>query len=456
MTSKSPIRTFLYKLIPVYCGFILASILLFPPIKLGPSLPAIELVDFLLPFTGLIVLLNWSEIIYKKTALLLFVFSVFIFLSMAINHRLGHVSDHFEIYKLVKFGLLIFLFSLIKPERFLQYWIKPLFISLVFFNLAHYFNLFNFNLFLENFYFGNRNYIEFGLNSAGIPVSKRMLGFMSNPNSNAVMFSVFAIIFIPKKDTNWKGFLLFTLAVLMVFLCQSRTALFSFIAIILTYGVLNYKAYKRLIMLALFSAASILSANLISTLSVGVGTPINMEMVRAFEKKHPNLQWDDERQIFLNSNIAGGIANVDEYTYLESLTHGEFMEGSSMMGRYDVWMHLWKMIRQKPLFGHGPYKEYFYENMLYAENEFIFMTWRYGFIGLFIFLSVCLALLILAIRYRKLDWGSNTLMILVLYAITGMTNLPFSAITLNMILGISIGIFFAEIKQKSQKDSLRI
>ena len=126
-----------------------------------------------------------------------------------------------------------------------------------------------------------------------------------------------------------------------------------------------------------------------------------------------------------------------------------------MMGRYEIWQHLWKMIVKKPVFGHGPYKEYFYDNMLYAENEFIFMAWRYGFVGLMYFLIISLSMVILSYKNRRLDWGMNILLILVVYGVTAMTNLPFSATTLNMLLGISIGIFYSEIRTNLHQNSLR-
>ena len=455
MLQNTSLHSFLSKITPAFCGFILTSIFFFPPFSIKEGLPAIETVDFLLPVIGLIVLLRWHEIQFKKVAVFLLIFAAFIFLTIVVNDRLRYLSDHFEIYKLIKFGLLIFLFSFINPDTFYRFWIKPLFLALVFFNLLHYFDIFDINTFLEQVYFGNHNYTEFGLNSAGLPVSKRMMGFTANPNNNAVIFSIFAIIFIPKKDVTWKGFILFSIAVVMVFLCQSRTALFSFVLILLTYGALNFKAYKRLILLVVFSGASILLANVITLTTVGVGTPVNMEMVRKFEKRYPYLHWDEAQQLFINANIPGGIDNRDQYTYLESMAHGEFIEGSSMMGRYEIWAHLWQMIKKKPFFGHGPYKEYFYENVLYAENEFIFMTWRYGFIGLFIYLGLFAALTWLAFKHRKLDSGMNLLLVIILYSCTSLTNLPFAAITLNMLLGIMIGCFYADLKHHTKRDNLR-
>lgn len=442
------------RIAPLFCGFILTSILFFPAIPIGKGLPAIEIVDLLLPLIGLVVLILRKDFDQKKFILLILVFAAFIFLTMIINNRLPYRSDYFEIYKLIKFSLLICLFAFINPDTFYKFWVKPLFIGLVFFNLIHYFNFFGFNEFLEHVYFGNRNYLEFGLNSAGIPNSKRMMGFTANPNNNAIIFGVFAIIFLPKKELNLKSLLYFGVAVLMMLMCQSRTAMMAFPFILIAYSILSITRKKNILAVIFVSICAIGLAQLVSSLSVGVGTPVNMEMVRKFEKAHPNLHWDEATQTYYTDG-PGGTGTTD-YTYLESIAHGEFIEGSSMMGRYEIWKHLWQMIKTKPLFGHGPYKEYFYENDLYAENEYIFMAWRYGFIGLAIYLALLGILLVIAFKNRHLDSGWNLILVLILYGITSLTNLPFAAITLNMLFAIMIGVLFADLRlEKRNNQSIR-
>jgi O-antigen ligase len=442
----------LTKLIPILCGFLLTTILFCPPIQFSDRLPAIELVDIFLPVLALILLFKWKDLEFKKLILLLVIFATFILISIIVNHRLNQLSDYFEIYKLVKFSILIYIFSFINPDQFENTWIKPLFIGLVVFNILHYFNLFQFNLFLEQVYFGHNNYTEFGLNSAGLPNSKRMMGLTANPNNNAIIFSIFAIFFLPKKPIlNW-NLTYFAIAVIMIFLCQSRTAMLAFPFILTLYIFLTFRNYKLIVVVILISITSALIANLISLKSIGVGTPINMEMVRKFEEKHPNLTWDDSKKEFLRDGQSG-TGNID-YTYLESVVHGEFIEGSSMKGRYEIWIHLWQMIKQKPLFGHAPSKEYFYDNKIYGENEFILMTWRYGFIGLTIYMSVIIYLIVIAWTNRTLKSAQNLLMVIILFGIVSLTNVPFAAITLNMLFAIVIGIFFADLRLEKQKNKL--
>jgi O-antigen ligase len=139
------------------------------------------------------------------------------------------------------------------------------------------------------------------------------------------------------------------------------------------------------------------------------------------------------------------------------MTQGQFLEGSSMQGRYDVWRHLWSMIKEKPVFGHAPNKEFFYKNTIYAENEFILITWRYGFLGLAIFLTFIALLFRLSLKNVQSIFGLNLVLFLILFLVAGLTNNPFANKTVLVLFAIIVGLLLNEIKKKriESEDSIR-
>jgi len=420
--------TFLKKIIPVLSGIVLISVLFFPPIRLSKSLPVIEFIDLLLPVLAVFIFIKRREIEQKKFLYLVLGFAGFIFITIIVNSRLTFMRDYFEILKIIKFLIVIVLFSFINPENFLKKWIKPAFVLLVVFNLIHYYNLFNINELLEVIYVGNGRYLEFGLDSLGFPTHKRMLGFTANPNSNALIFLIFTLFFIPKKDSTYSSFIWFFVALTMMFLCQSRTAMISLVPVILVYAF-TIKDLKKIAVITGFTIVSFLVAYGTTKISIA------------------SYSGD-----IMYEGTDSSVAYVKpENTYLEVMAHGQFLKGSSMRGRYEIWKHLWVMIKEKPIFGHGPNKEYFYDNKLYAENEYILMAWRYGFIGLGIYLSILASLIVLALKNLNLNSAVNLLLICVVVLVTSMTNHPFATKTVLILFAIATGLFFSELNASKKE-----
>jgi O-antigen ligase len=146
---------------------------------------------------------------------------------------------------------------------------------------------------------------------------------------------------------------------------------------------------------------------------------------------------------------------TSKVTYLESVIHGQFLEGSSMDGRFEMWEHLWEMIKEKPLLGHAPYKEYFYENHIYSESEYVMMTWRYGFIGLLIYISIYLFLALIALRNLHLHSAKVLLFTVILMMVTAITNNPFSHQKILIFIAFIVGSFFWELNKSTKTDSIR-
>lgn len=374
------------------------SVTLIPEIKLAANFPTFQLIDFLLPFHLGAIYLNRNKFNYNNLYTGLLVFSLYIVFTIIINNRLNSFNDYFEVYKLIKFGIVIAFFATIKIQKFKEHVLYPVFIGLVVFNFLHYFNVFNFNVLVERFYNGGIHIKTFGLNSLGQPATKRMIGTIGNPNNNALLFGLFSVLFYPKEEKNIKQLLPFFGAILMLFLCQSRT---SFVAL-----------FFMLVAAFIFNKESV-KAILIVIVTVGLGYLVSF---------------------LISSN-----------SYMGTLFDGNLTENSSLRGRFESWMYLWEMIKEKPIFGHSPFKDYFYSNNLYSENEYILMTWRYGFVGLLFYLTFLLYLFLKGINNIVFKESLHLILITLIIGVTALTNNPTSERTIWVLFAVVIGVFFNRI-----------
>lgn len=383
--------------IPYFVGFILISILFLPDIQL-PSIPGIQIVDICIPFIVLILFIKRNRIKWSSYFTFILLFAVYVLITIFINDRLGSVRDYFELYKFFKYLAILLLVLLLDTSLFLQKWITPLFISLVVVNMLHYFDIFNFNHFLERYYDGGLNISFFGKDTLGNPATKRMAGIIGNPNNNAVLFSFFAIYFFPfffeRKKLIW-----FLIALLMVFLCQSKTTFLVlgafFIAIfifrLVTWTLKQWFIFSGSILIMLF------------------------------------FSWTSSSNGF------------ETGVYTETIFTGDVVETNSAKGRLEIWSYLGEMILNKPVFGHGPNKDFFYENKIYSENEYVLYAWRYGFIGLFCYLLIYLIPFIQT-RSKENPASKYMIMIVALMLTTALTNNPFTERNILIIFAFSIGV----------------
>lgn len=412
---------------------VIVSILFLPPFRIKGGLPAIELVDMMFPFIAILLLFRIGDWKSNKFYWIVGGFAVYVGITIVANGRLGQMRDYFEIFKLLKFGVLTALFGIAGLLEGTQI-IKRLFIALVVVNLMQYFNVFNFNYFLSQTFPNPERYLYFGLDSAGHVTGKRMLGLAMNPNNNAIIFLIFSILFLIQSIKIKKNFVWFFIALVMVFLCQSRTAMVSAAILFAVYAFLMRRELK-LVGLALGIIVSSFSVSFLTT-------KYTTSIVAA-----PNYLEDEEQMS--EEQVSAKV------TYLESVVHGQFLGGSSMEGRFAVWKHLWGMIKEKPIFGHAPFKEYFYDNEIYSENEYILMTWRYGFIGLLIYVFIYLYLAMMAIRNIHLSSAKVLLLTVVLMMVTALTNNPFSHQKVLILFALIVGSFFWERKKTLKQDSIR-
>jgi hypothetical protein len=137
-------------------------------------------------------------------------------------------------------------------------------------------------------------------------------------------------------------------------------------------------------------------------------------------------------------------------SYNNSLLDGTAFHSGSARGRLETWKMLGKMITEEPLFGHGPYKEFFYQNKIYSENEYILMTWRYGILGLLIYLSIFL------IPFKKLVSSENEIplkgsLMLIMMLVSAITNNPLTERNIELLFCIGIAWIFQRHQTKESE-----
>lgn len=381
----------------ILAGLVFISILLFPQFKVVESLPYFQFIDVLIPLIGLVLFLQRKTIVDSKFYLWVIAFGLIIIISNLINYENNHSRDYFEVYKLFKYGIVVVLFSTINFETFFKYLVKPVFLVLVGVNLIHYFNVFNFNEVIKEYYNGGIHIDLFGLDSKGNVGTKRMLGLAGNPNINSIVFLFFLTLFFPLKNSSRSTISWFVVALFMLFLCQSRTGILALAAIVVYVFVSQQSLYKYYTLLGIIAVTFLLS--------------------------------------FL----------LSQNSYLNTIFDKDLLKNNSMMGRYEVWKHLAAMIIEKPIFGYGGYKQYFYERNLHAESQYILVAWRYGIVGLIVFLGMIFQPVILALKNKKTIISLYLILFTICIAVCSITNAPLADRTISVLFGIIIGFF---LKQK--------
>jgi len=403
---------------------IILSILLFPDIRLGESFPSIQFIDFLLPLIAYVVYIGRKQLVWNRFYSFILVFCVYIVFTIFVNERLNFLSDYYELFKMLKFLLIILFFSIIEIDNFKKHVFYPTFVFLVVFNLCHYFNLFGVNKLIEDFYNGGMHLEFFGLNSLGGVSTKRMIGAIGNPNTNAIVFLFFGVIFYPKRNFFNFELVFFFTAMFLFFLCQSRTGFITLSVIIL------YDLIKRLVTSKWEISTSVPSLLVLFAFFFSFPFSSNLIETERYQSKVIVLKTPEVK------------VDATRTTYMNTLFSNDIVETGSVKGRIEIWEHLLEMIKKKPFFGHAPRKEYFYENELYPENEYILYLWRYGIVGLLFFLSFFIYLFYRGIVHSKLYNVDTLTFLTIVLLITSLANTPFSSREIFVFFGAFLGIFF--------------
>ena len=70
------------------------------------------------------------------------------------------------------------------------------------------------------------------------------------------------------------------------------------------------------------------------------------------------------------------------------------------------------------------------------------MTWRYGFIGLLLYLVLLGQLFFISFKNKTNKYGNVLMMFVIVISITALTNVPLSSRELLVFFGIVIGLFY--------------
>jgi O-antigen ligase len=381
------------------CILLMCPALLLPHLRFSESMPGVHLSELLLPVIGILLLLDFRKYVLRNLRVVLVIqglLATVILLSIVVNHRFGMYRDYFEIFKVLKYCLLVVFFTQFIQFVNLNSIMKVTMSLLLAFNVLHYTDLFGFNDIVVSHYGSEQQVYTFGLNSLGQPDTKRILGTLGNPNNNAILFLFFTVWFFPSPGQMLKEKLWYYLSLLAVIACQSRT---GFIAL----GVV-------------FIAGNIISGNKLKSWLLDLTV---IAVLFAF--------------MFLLGNV-----------YLSSLA-GNMMKQNSVRGRLETWQLLGNMFVEKPFLGYAPGKEYFEANKLYAENEYILYTWRYGIAGGLLY---CLWLgynLIKSYSQRFTHSGFVLLLFTAVVGVTAMTNCPLSDGFLVLLMAFATGYCFNRI-----------
>lgn len=402
-------NSFRSDLLIFFCLLIFVSLCLSPfiPIKEGFYL---RLEDLILPFVAFL-LIPEIRLLKFWYFLIIVAWAAYGVLTMAINGRLGVINDYFELYKLLKYVVFVMLFyTVFKLEINFHLPVVLVFLALLVVNCFHFYNFLGFNeIVMPKFATNPLQLNTFGLDSLGRPTTKRIIGTMGNPNINGILFSFFALYFmrfLGHAKMHW-GKIFFFLAIAMMLLTQARTSMLAMGIALLVYVLMAKLSWQTILKIFSGIALSIIVVRLMDEFSLGYVTNAKL-------------------------NLA---------------------ENTSLRGRFEVWAELWSMIKEKPLFGYGINKNYFYAHHLYSENEFVLIVWRYGIIGLLFYLAMVFSPLV----YRKNTQKRNSeksmffSTMLIVYSVNALTNNPLSDPVLQVLFAIGVAYYLSQFDLNEKK-----
>lgn len=169
--------------------------------------------------------------------------------------------------------------------------------------------------------------------------ANRFTGLSGNPNAQGAIFCLLfvALSFMANRSIRGRGMI--AACVMLIVLSQSRTALLALMVMLTT--ILG----KRF------------------TWANG-----GLKFVVLLMVTIPSLAW---------------FVNFFNLSFVASLFKVNLLEQESLLVRLENWRHLLEMIWASPLIGNAPNQEFFFRENINADSEYILVTWRYGFLGLF-------------------------------------------------------------------------
>ncbi len=405
--------------IELFLLFIIGVIILFPPIKISSGLPIIRIEEFIM--YGIFPLLWFNFRMNKVSVNLNAVFSIMIFtIALSTWHANTFLDyrftlrDLFEIIKILKIWLVIFIISKTKIEdRVLlkiPVWILYyLFISAII-GILQTENFLSINNYLTPLY-SPEHHADYA--------THRILGTSSNPNDFGLLLNLGIILSLiywihNKKGTKlWMLPLIFTMLVTLL-LTGSRT---SVAALIIVYTSLLF--YHLFNPLPRFSKIQILII-LIITIVIGliVGTYIAIDSIQ---------------RLVSGINIA---------------------EDKSFLMRLSRWQIGWLKFKQSPIFGWGPAKEF---QSTVVDSEYLLTLRRYGIVGIFPYLAFFIVPIIHIKKYSKNiitnRWFYNSMISLsFILLITNITSITINNEQIMDLWAILLGITYSLINKRKNEN----
>ncbi|MFO8129938.1 MAG: O-antigen ligase family protein [Bacteroidales bacterium] len=407
---------------------ILFSLFMLPPFRLFPDYFLFRLEDVLFPLALLVVLDNKKNNVNPYSALLGAI-SIYVLFTILINHPYSTYRDFFEIYKVFKYIVFfLFFYHMIRKYEFKEY-LRYLFYVVLAFNCFHYFNILGFNDIIEPFYVPDERLMFFGKNSAGDPATKRMMGTMSNPNNNGILFLFFAAIFAPSKQTFRKYDVVYFLSFLGLLLTQSRTGMVAFVVLTLLNIILNRLTYRKIFAQLICFVVIFIGINMVEFADIRLQKELSPGDKKALTKKSSEMDREDY---------------IPASQYLTNVVEDDISE-RFFSGRIETWKMLWDMVLDKPVFGHGPWKEYYYGHKIYSENEYILILWRYGFAGLVLYLLMIVFPLIYYFNRMDIRRSAPYVLFVAVILITALMNNPINDQRILLMFAFMNGLFFTDV-----------
>lgn len=424
--------------------FILVGIFIFPMISISSKLPHFELTDLLVPFLIFRILKDSRfNLTIRMKQILIAVFLI-LSISLVINFKYNSYNDLFEYYKYFKIFLFVYFAKIyVFENKFLDKTIDFIFIILFLLNILQYFNLFNFNYLIEPFYADIKHLVYFGKNTLGEPDTKRLLGTFGNPNNNSLGISFFFFYYLFNKRENKIKYLYLFLSLLLILASQSRTGFYAITLIFIIYLFTNCKDLRFKIFYVLLYLFSFFIINRFQDFEKIISSKKEESVLRVDNKINNAFKIKKNIDSIINQDVSGT-------KYLSSVDFEDMDQNTSINSRIKIWGELLKMIKVKPIFGHGPQKNFFYSRKLYPENEYILILWRYGILGLIIYVLILFLPLYKSFRKFGLKLDYN-LCFLILISITAITNLPMCEPRISILFAISYGFILNNLESDEKK-----
>ncbi|MBK8417213.1 MAG: O-antigen ligase family protein [Bacteroidetes bacterium] len=353
-----------------------------------------RLEDFVLLGAFLFLLIK-DPFLVLKTPVTFALYAAAIMISIGINFTNTSYNDFFEIAKVVKWAMIFLIFARFVNADLFKKTFEWVFYALIVFNVFQYFNIFHFNTLIEPLYsdseqLGNAYFVSY----TG-EFTRRLLGTLGNPNNNAIVLAVFALHYAfdwksPKSKT------LFSIAIALLLMCQSRTIILALGAVFFMNFLLNFKEYKLHL----------------------------------------------EKLTFVL--VIYGVVHFINLDYLEMIFQGKaFAESKSVEGRMESWGTMISESRLSPFFGYGPNKDYLYSKGFSPENEFIYTKARYGYVGLTTFIL----LIISPYYFFRRQWQNHLLFfsVTLIFIVTSFFNCPYSSLTLSAFYFMLFGMEYSKL-----------